>query len=71
MTYIPWIAKPDMLKLLDESLNHPKAINIGADDRYDLMMMIIRDNYENLYKDLLKYDQPDTVSGSPLPTFDS
>ena len=71
MQYIPWIAKPNMLELLDKSLKHPKAVSIGVDNWYDMMMMIIQDNYEKLYRDLQNYDQPDAVTDNPLPTFDS
>jgi hypothetical protein len=71
MPYIPWVAKPDMLDILDASLQHPKAVNVGVDSWFDFIMMLIQDTYEKLYKELLKYDQPDTVTGTPLPTFNT
>lgn len=65
---IPWIAKPDVLKIFDASLKHPKSVDVGVDTWYDFMMML-NVEYEKLYKDLQKYEQPNTTTNTPLPTF--
>jgi len=70
MNFIP-LVKPNMLEILNKSLKHPKAVNIGVDDWCEMMEMIFEDNYEKLYKDLQNYNQPDTVTDKPFPTFDS
>lgn len=70
---IPWIARPEMLKLFDKSLTKSEywedMKKSGVNTWTDFILMLYNNQYEPLYNDLRRYNQPNIITNVPLPTF--
>jgi len=66
---IPWVAKPQILELLDASLKHPDAMDLKMEDWTDFMMKFGYFEYATRYGELRNSEQVNTVTDSPIPGF--